>query len=279
MKSKKEKSILKTTLKIFGILSIRRAFIRKRIVARYLKKQNTLAKRWIWKNSEYSNFYYDLTETNMRYLAETLSLVCKIDSEVIISYFDELSNNSELRLHIQSGIKHMNKENDINIRFGRRYAWYAVARATKPRLIIETGVEHGVGSCILSAALIRNSAEGFPGRYVGTEIKTTSGILYSSPYTSVGEIIYGDSIQTLKSLTSEVDLFINDSDHSPDYEFNEYLEIKNKIHSKSILLGDNSHVSEKLLQFSKLTERKFLYFSEDPQDHWYPGGGVGFSFE
>jgi hypothetical protein len=146
-------------------------------------------------------------------------------------------------------------------------------------LIIETGVEHGVGSCILSAALIRNSAEGFPGRYVGTEIKTTSGILYSSPYTSVGEIIYGDSIQTLKSLTSEVDLFVNDSDHSPDYEFNEYLEIKNKIHSKSILLGDNSHVSEKLLQFSKLTERKFLYFSEDPQDHWYPGGGVGFSFE
>ena len=258
---------------------VRRAFIRKRIVDRYLKRQNTLGKKWIWKNSEYSNFYYDLTEMNMHYLAEILSFVCKVDSKEISGYFEELSNDSELKLHLQSGINKMNIKNDIDIRFGRRFAWYAVARAMKPKIIIETGVEHGVGSCILSAALLRNSAEGFPGRYIGTEIKTTSGFLYSSPYTAVGEIIYGDSIQTLNSITSEVDLFINDSDHSPDYEFNEYLEIKNKIHSNSILLGDNSHASEKLLQFSNLAERKFLYFSEDPKDHWYPGGGIGFSFE
>ena len=275
----KRNNLLKTTLRFFGVLRVRRAFIRKKFVDRYLKEQNYLGKKWIWKNSEYSNFYYDLTDMNMRYLAEILSFVCKVNSKDINGYFEELSNDAELKLHVQSGINKINKKSDIEIWFGRRYAWYAVARATKPKLIIETGVEHGVGSCILSSALIRNSREGFPGRYIGTEIKTTSGILYSAPYTAVGEIIYGDSIQTLKTITDQVDLFINDSDHSPEYEYNEYLEIKNKMNSHSILLGDNSHSSEKLLLFSKLMERKFLYFSEDPKNHWYPGGGIGFSFE
>jgi hypothetical protein len=279
MQANQVKRILKTTLRFLGILRIRRAVIRKKIVDRYLKKQYSLGKKWVWKNTEYSNFYYDLTETNMNYLAEVLSFVCKVDSKVIISYFDELSNDSQLRLHIQSGIRKINEKNDIKVFFGRRYAWYAVARAIKPKLVIETGVEHGVGSCILSSALLRNSGEGFPGRYIGTEIKTTSGILYTSPYTEVGEIVYGDSIQTLNSISSDIDLFINDSDHSPEYEYHEYLEIQSKIRSNSVLLGDNSHTSEKLLQFSKLTARKFLYFSENPKDHWYPGGGIGFSFE
>jgi len=42
-----------------------------------------------------------------------------------------------------------------------------------------------------------------------------------------------------------------------------------------VLLGDNSHVTNKLYQFALATGRDFLFFSEKPADHWYPGAGIG----
>jgi hypothetical protein len=73
-------------------------------------------------------------------------------------------------------------------------------------------------------------------------------------------------------------LFINDSDHSAKYEYEEYEIIKNKLSANAFLLGDNSHVTDSLRNFSNKNGRKFLFFREVPQDHWYPGAGIGFSF-
>ena len=42
-----------------------------------------------------------------------------------------------------------------------------------------------------------------------------------------------------------------------------------------MLFGDNSHVTDKLYQFALATGRNFLFFSEKPADHWYPGAGIG----
>jgi len=38
----------------------------------------------------------------------------------------------------------------------------------------------------------------------------------------MGKILYGDSITSLKTLSEPIDLFINDSDHSAEYEAREY---------------------------------------------------------
>ena len=57
---------------------------------------------------------------------------------------------------------------------------------TKPALVVEMGVDHGVGSCIISAALLRNIEEGFEGRYSGTEINPFAGMLLSDKYATVG---------------------------------------------------------------------------------------------
>ena len=120
----------------------------------------------------------------------------------------------------------------------------------KPRLIIETGVHNGVGACILSAALMRNNSEGFTGRYIGTEIDKNMGQFLKGSYKEFGSISYGDSIETLKGIDEEIDLFINDSDHSSNYEFLEYQAISNKLSESEVILGDNSHVTNSLIQFS-----------------------------
>jgi hypothetical protein len=73
-------------------------------------------------------------------------------------------------------------------------------------------------------------------------------------------------------------LFINDSDHSADYEYAEYEVINPKLSQSAIILGDNSHVTDKLSLFSRLQARNYVFFSEKPDQHWYPGAGIGISF-
>ena len=278
MLSKFMKKLLKFILKFFGILFIRRIVIRLRILNRYLYQPIFAGIKWLPKKTEYSNFYYDLTSRNMEYLANTISLVTGLSYSTICSYFDELKSDDYLTEHISRGLNVFELGKDIEVKFGRRYGWYAITRAIKPKLVIETGVEHGVGSCILASALLRNEAEGFPGRYIGTEISLSSGKLFSGKYSTVGEIRFGDSIKTLEKIQSEIDLFINDSDHSADYEALEYKTIAKKLSQVSIVLGDNSHSTNELLKFSITQGRRFVFFSEKPENHWYPGAGIGISF-
>jgi hypothetical protein len=84
------------------------------------------------------------------------------------------------------------------------------------------GVERGHGALVLCAALLKNQNDGFPGHYLGTDIDPKAGWLLSEPYSQIGKILYGDSITSLKTLSEPVDLFINDSDHSAEYEAREY---------------------------------------------------------
>ena len=148
----------------------------------------------------------------------------------------------------------------------------------KPRAVIETGVDHGVEACALASALLRNVAEEFPGKYVGTEIRPDAGKLLAEPHSRVKRVFYGDSITTLHAFSEEIDLFINDSDHSADYEYDEYSSIASKLSESELVIGENSYVTSKLAEWSVESGRKFLFFSEKPQEHWYPDAGIGDSF-
>ncbi len=80
------------------------------------------------------------------------------------------------------------------------------------------------------------------------------------------------------AISGRIDLFINDSDHSADYELEEYRTVETKLSPDAIILGDNSHISKSLCTFARETGRKFLFFAEQPQGHWYPGAGIGICF-
>jgi hypothetical protein len=70
----------------------------------------------------------------------------------------------------------------------------------------------------LCAALLRNATEEFSGKYYGTDLNPTAGYFLKGRYADVGPILFGDSITSLANFGGEIDLFINDSDHSADYE-------------------------------------------------------------
>jgi hypothetical protein len=81
----------------------------------------------------------------------------------------------------------------------------------------------------------------------------------------------------LEVLNEVIDIFINDSDHSSNYEETEYAIIAGKMAEQSLILGDNSHVSRALLQFTLEHDRPYVFFKEEPAQHWYPGAGIGIS--
>lgn len=235
---------------------------------------------WLATSREHTNFTYDLEPLNLRQLAAFTAEVAGITFETALGYMNELEQDQELRQHIAQMVRCSDEGRyaDTEVRYGRRLGWYAVARAIKPRVVVETGVDKGLGACVLSAALERNTREGYPGSYFGTDINPAKGYLLSGKYARFGRVLFGDSIETLRALDQTIDLFINDSDHSADYERREYETVESKLSDRAILLGDNAHLTDELLNFALRTERRFLFFREQPKAHWYSGDGIGAAF-
>jgi predicted O-methyltransferase YrrM len=235
----------------------------------------------ILRTGEFHNFTYALTPASLRYLAATIAVVTGRPLDEIVAYIQEPIDDEALLGHIAQAITSRHRSGasqSVPMPFGRRLGWYAIARVLKPKIVVETGVERGHGSVLLCSALMRNASEGHPGRYYGTDIDPNAGFLLSGRYKEFGEILYGDSIDSLKSLRGPIDLFINDSEHSVDYEAAEYQVVRDKLAPSAIVLGDNAHVSDNLAIFAAETGRKFLFFKEVPSRHWYPGAGIGIAF-
>lgn len=208
-----------------------------------------------------------------------LATVLKIPLNKVFSYFAEIEEDSTLRTHLEAVAIGNNFHSEMTPEYGRRIGWYAVVRILKPGLVVETGVDEGLGACVLASAILKNRIEGYPGRYVGTEILQSAGRLFSGPYAEAGEILWGDSLASLKDLDGEIGLFVNDSDHSEGYEYDEYQAVSGKLAPGAVILGDNCDGSGSLSQYSKETGRGFVFFAEKPANHWFPGAGIGISIE
>lgn len=273
--------LLITAIKIARAV-LRRVFLtetlrRMRFGVKYFSPKLSELIRWSLKRTEGDNFYYPLSEKNYRDLAAGLGLSFRCSPKVFDGYIREILNDLEVKAHLGAWKSLRPDLIDSTLDFGRRVVWYAVARHLKPKLVVETGVHHGLGAIALCAALVKNRMEGFEGDYVGTDIDPSAGSLLSGPFSSVGKILFGDSLASIEELEGPIELFVNDSDHSFDYEMREYRAIEKKLSERAVVLGDNSHSSESLRKWSGERNRSFVLLREQPINHWYPGAGVGVS--
>lgn len=250
--------------------------------AQYFTARLAAVARWLIGSGETTNYTYALAPRSKTYLAHTISVATGASFEAIAGFIVEAESDQTLTAHILAARDTLSRElravSDPAVHFGRRLGWYATVRALKPRLVVETGVDKGLGGVLLCAALLRNRAEGHPGHYVGTDINPSAGYLLSGPYRDVGEIAYGDSLQSLAKLQAPLDLFINDSDHSAAYEAREYEAVRHLLSERAVILSDNAHVTSALSDFTLAHGFKFLFWREQPIEHWYQGAGIGFGF-
>jgi predicted O-methyltransferase YrrM len=244
----------------------------------YTYPSSVLAFKWAFKHSEISNFYYDITAANRADLANCIALLTSTSPEQIEMYFYEIESSKSFMESVLEFKKRNPSLRNSTFQIGRRVGWYAVARALKPKIIVETGVHHGLGALVLSEAILKNEEEGFSGKYFGTDINPSAGSMLSRVHLSRAEILYGDSIESLKTLENySIDLFINDSDHSAVYEASEYDLLRVKGSPRCVILGDNSHSSGSLRDFSRAEGRNYFFFKELPLNHFYSGAGIGIS--
>lgn len=232
--------------------------------------------RWLFTSREDTNLTYPVTDLSLRNLSHMIALVTGASPEQVRSYFDELRADEELARHVIDGTRNgpYRAVSDARADYGRRMGWYALARIIKPRVVVETGVDKGLGSVVLAAALLRNGS----GRLYCTELHREQGKLLSGKYAEAGEILYGDSIETLERFPHRIDLFVNDSDHSADYEYREYRTIADKLSDRAIIVADNAHHTDCAQRFSEETGRRFIFWREQPEGHWYRGAGIGLSY-
>jgi predicted O-methyltransferase YrrM len=198
-----------------------------------------------------------------------------------LKFVEEGLHDQHLRQHIADmaqgpDYRHLS---DPAYRPGRRLGWYALARITKPKLIVETGVDKGLGAVLLCAALQRNACEGLPGRYIGIDIDNGAGRFLTDRYREFGSIIYSDAREALHSMTESIDLLITDSDHAPRYESSEYEAAARLLTDSSIIISDESQWNDTLMKFAERTGRRFLQYTETPKDHWGHADGIGFCFK
>lgn len=247
-------------------------------VARHDAKVLRTSARWLFTSREHHNYTYDLTTLSRHHLAWFVSVVCEVPVGQVRGWFAELEGDDKLRGHIETATATASRRGlaDRRVRYARRVGWYAIVRARKPAHIVETGVDKGLGSCVLAAALLRNAAEGHPGRLTSLDINPEAGYLVrATPWADVVDLVIGDSIASINALDRPVDLFLHDSDHSRVHEQSEFEVVEAKLAPQAMLLTDNVTATNVLAQHAERTGRRFLAYRETPARHWYPGDGIG----
>src|SRR5262249_37436148 len=177
--------------------------------------------RWLVTSREHHNYTYDLTALNREHLAWFVSEVCAVPVRQARAWMSELEADDALRRHIEAATATSARRGIAGrgVRYARRAGWSALIRAHGPGLVVETGTDKGLGTCVMAAALLRNAAEGRPGRITSVDINPEAGYLArAEPWAGVVDLVTGDSVATLAALDGPVDMFLHDSDHSRAHE-------------------------------------------------------------
>ena len=250
-------------------------------VARHDARVISVSARWLLTSREHHNYTYDLTRLSREHLAWFVSVTCDVPVKQARQYLAEIERDDALRQHIEQATAASDRRGlaDRKVRYARRIGWYAIVRAIRPAHIVETGVDKGLGTCVLASALLRNAADGEPGRVTSLDINPEAGYLVrAEPWAAVVDLVIGDSIASIAALDRPVDLFLHDSDHHTAHERREFQAVEPKLAPGALLLTDNVTITNVLAEHAEATGRRFLAYRETPAGHWFPGDGIGIAW-
>lgn len=238
-------------------------------------RRNPLASaRFLLLDPELNNFTYDIA--NLDELAGVVSDALGAKQHDIRPLLDEPRGREpfygELKRRMQA-----NPSSKNTPYFGRRLGWYAVARWLKPGLIVETGIQNGLGSTLLLEALAANVDEGHSGELLSIDVDPDTGWMVSERQQDRWTKVVGSSFDVLEEAIAGrlLSMFIHDSDHSPECErFEMDVAVAHRA-ERMALISDNSHVTSVLRDICREMGTEFWLFSEHPRRHFYPGAGMG----
>lgn len=156
--------------------------------------------------------------------------------------------------------------------FGKRLGWYALARALRPRRVIEIGAHDGLGSLLLLRALELNDREGHPGTLVSFDVNPAAGWLVGEhPLWQLRIQSSDQGLTEVLSPTEPVDMLVYDGWHTFEAEYADLRVAAEHLSPGGVLVSDDAQVTRALVRLCE--ERDFAYseFQEVPLNHFYPG--------
>lgn len=192
---------------------------------------------------------------------------------MVIEYCAELHQNSRLQeLYSQARAKESMLHNltDSEFRPGRQILYFCLTRALKPKVVFEAGTAHGKGALLILHALKLNAAEGFPGTLTTVDLNPNAGKLLKHlplDYRSSMNFIVDTSESTLRRFPSRIDLFFHDTVNISSHEKYHYDLLSEKI-SRAGVICTSWGMSGTLAEYSERTGRRYLEFTNQPEDHW-----------
>ena len=235
---------------------------------------------WVLRSSEHSNFTYDVTESSKQCLADVISIATGAEWSAVTGYIGEFEAEfQQLNKHCHEVLSASADRyvTDANAKPGRRLAYYALVRALKPRVVVEAGAARGLGTCIIDAALLRNTSEGQPGMVYAVDIEPMAGCLIREPYQSCVELSISDSERFLERFQAPVDLFIYDIVNAADTERRQYEAIEKRLTSDCVVVS--VWTTGALREFAARTGRQHITFRDEPADHWHPGCRIAIAYK
>jgi hypothetical protein len=162
---------------------------------------------------------------------------------------------------------------------GNRLMWYAIARALKPRVIVEAGVHEGLSSEMFLVAMKRNAEEGRPGRLISFDIHEDTGWLVHPDLRSAGnwqlelEPTNTGLSRVLQGI--EVDIFLHETLHIDEQIRIELDAVLPHAAPRLAVIDSSGSTTSTLRQFCERLQTPYHYFLDEPRDHIVRSHGMG----
>jgi predicted O-methyltransferase YrrM len=226
--------------------------------------------RFVLSDPEPDNFTYGIA--NESELAQWVATVAGCDLRSAATYVAEPALDPVLKTRLREATAGRWLWTRPSPAFGKRLGWYALARAIRPRLIIETGVHDGLGSLLVLRALERNAGDGDPGRLVSFDINPKAGWLVGShPSWELRIQSSREGLPEVLDAARHVDMFVYDGWHSYEDERWDLETAARHLAIEGVLLSDDAQVTQALSDVCREKDLAYLEFQEVPAQHFYPG--------
>jgi predicted O-methyltransferase YrrM len=230
--------------------------------------------RFVLASPEPDNYTYEIA--NQAELAAWTATVARCDPVAAQALVQEPKNDVELTNRLQTATAGRWLWTKPSPPFGKRLGWYALARALRPRRVIEIGAHDGLGSMLLLRALELNENEGFPGTLTSFDVNPAAGWLVGKhPLWELRIQSSDEGLPEVISPDAPVDMLIYDGWHTFEAEYADLRVAANHLSSDGVLVSDDAQVTRALAHLSEELGLVYSEFQELPLDHFYPGAVLG----
>jgi hypothetical protein len=239
-----------------------------------VRRQPARIVRHVLLDPEVDNYTYELE--NADELAPFLARALGVPEAEAARVLDEAATDEELDRELARRVR-WRFDTKWRIHLGRRVLWYALVRLRRPSLVVEAGVQEGLGSLVLLRALERNTAEGAPGRLLSIDPLANAGWLVPRRLRAGWTFVNARSEEGLARALDglEVDVLLSDSGGSYERELGEYEAALAHGSRSLVLIAGSGDQTSALPDFCARHGFAYSYLQDRPKRHFFRGSGTG----